>query len=562
MKKIINLGFLIATLIIFTVFGCNESVKKIASDQEGFWPTNGWLYSSPEAQGMDSANLIAMLEYIKQDPYANKMINEGRSVESITIIRNGTIVVDGYLHPYNKDIKHIIHSCTKSIVSVLIGIAIDNGYIKSIDQPLFSFFPEYNTAGLDEKKKAITLKHLLTMSSGLETKDSYLYQWKGIGEMINSPDWVQHVIDRPLIAEPGDKFEYSNMSSYLLTAILQKTTQMTALDFARTYLFDPLGISDVGWKTDPNGIYIGWGNMMLNPHDMAKIGLLYLNEGEWNGKQIVSKSWVAESTQSHLNATLFGGYGFQWWVEPDRYFAAVGYQGQFIFVIPKKNMVVAFTGNLNKKDFYIPKNLLDKYIVPAVVSDKALPPDPGKKEKLDGLIAYFKDETGHRLVWNSASQAVAENGLFMYKESPAFNFQYPVASMKRKLRYPDQVMSMRTFDRATFSAFVAQRPYGVSLENAVPNLITHVLRKIGSDVNVINNQPVVLNDGTNAYRTDIDWKFGSTWPTRSSYLSVYKDGKWIFLVYSFDVTDTVSLPEHQKVTNSLFATLNFQQSVD
>ncbi len=560
MKKIIKLGFLI--LIIFIVFGCKESVEKISSDQEGFWPTNGWLSSTPEAQGMDSDSLIAMLENIKQDPYANKMINDGRSIDSITIIRNGTMVLDGYLYPYDKNIKHIIHSCTKSIVSTLIGVAIDKGYIKDIDQPLFSFFPEYNTAGLDQKKTAITLKHLLTMSSGLETKDSYIYQWKGIGEMINSPDWVQHVIDRPLIAEPGQKFEYSNMSSYLLTAILQKTTQMTAMDFARTYLFDPLGIADVGWKTDPNGIYTGWGNMMLNPHDMAKIGFLYLNEGEWNGKQIVSKSWVTESTKKHLNATLFGGYGFQWWVEPDRYFVAAGYQGQFIFVIPKKNMVVAFTGNLISKDFFIPKNLVDKYIVPAVVSNKPLPPDLEKKEKLDGHIAYFKNETDRRLIWNSVGQAVAENGLFTHKESPAFSFKYPEASVKRKMRYPDQVMSMRTFDRGTFSAFVTQRPYGVRLENAAPYLIAHELRQNGSDVNIVSNQPVVLSDGTKSYRTDIDWKFNSTWPTRSSYLSVFKDDKWIFLTYSFDVTNTVSIPEHQKVTNSLFATFHFQQPVD
>jgi len=323
-------------------------------------PTKGWRVSSPEAQGMDAEKLNDMLEETLREKYG---------IDSITIIRNSYVVLDAYFYPFKKDAKHIVHSCTKSITSAAFGIAVDKGYIKNLDQPVFKIFPEKQFAHLDDSKKAITLKNLLTMTSGLKTEDSYIYRWRGLNEMVKAKDWVQFVLDRPMAEKPGMLFEYSNCVTFLLSAIIQKTTQMNTFDFIKKYLFGPLGISDVKWAASPNGISFGYGAMWLTPHDMAKIGWLYLNNGRWRDQQIISEKWVEDSTKKHVNATLFDGYGYQWWVSPDKFYAAVGHEGQFIFVIPKKNMVVVFTSILDGNDFFIPESLMNAHIVPATVSD-------------------------------------------------------------------------------------------------------------------------------------------------------------------------------------------------
>jgi CubicO group peptidase (beta-lactamase class C family) len=150
---------------------------------------------------MDSGKLIEMMEKVRDENYA---------IDSITIIRNGYLVTDAYIYPFRKNTKHVIHSVTKSFTSVLVGIALDKGYIKSVKQPLLEFFPEKTIANLDEQKKAITLEHLLIMSSGLDTKDSWLYQWVGLAKMRASDDWAQYVLDRPMAQIPGGHFDYSN----------------------------------------------------------------------------------------------------------------------------------------------------------------------------------------------------------------------------------------------------------------------------------------------------------------------------------------------------------------
>ena len=208
--------------IILVCFICcfNAATSSAATD---YSPTEGWRTSTPEEQGMQSGTLADMLANIKEEGYA---------IESITIIRNGYIVTDAYFYPFTKDTKHIIHSCTKSITSALVGIAIGKGHIKNVSQPMLEFFPEKSIANLDDYKRAITLENLLTMASGLQCRDSYLYKWKGLMEMKNSGDWAQYMIDLPMTEAPGESFEYCNGVSYLLSVIIQKTTNMKTLDFA------------------------------------------------------------------------------------------------------------------------------------------------------------------------------------------------------------------------------------------------------------------------------------------------------------------------------------------
>jgi CubicO group peptidase (beta-lactamase class C family) len=304
----------------------------------------------------------------------------------VSVIRHGYVVVDAYVHPFSPDSKHVIHSCTKSIISALIGIAIEKGYIKSVEQPVLDFFPERTVANLDANKKAMTLEHVLTMSTGLECRDSYLYRWRGLNQMRQSQDWVQFMLDLPMAEEPGTRFEYCNGASFLLSAIIQETTGMSASAFADKHLFGPLGISDVEWPSNSQGITIGWGDLRMRPHDMAKIGYLYLNNGQWNGKQIVPSAWVEASTRKRISATLQDGYGYQWWVMDEGVYMALGYAGQFIFVMPEQDMVIVFTSGLEERDFYVPQRLLNDFIMPAAESSTPLPENPDGVALLESRI--------------------------------------------------------------------------------------------------------------------------------------------------------------------------------
>jgi len=252
-------------LSFIILLGCSDPINAEPPD---YWPTVAWRTSTPEAQGMESGQLADMLEEIER---------RGYHLDNITIVRNGYIVADVYYHPFQQDQKHIMHSCTKSVVSALIGLAIDQGHIQGVNQSIFDFFPEHRPAGADSLKKAITLRHLLMMASGFDCKDSYRYNYVGLGWMRSSPDWVKHVLNLPMSEAPGSRFEYCNGASYLLAAVLQQATGRSALAYAREHLFEPMGISEVSWPESPQGINIGWGEMRLSPRDMAKFGFLYLN---------------------------------------------------------------------------------------------------------------------------------------------------------------------------------------------------------------------------------------------------------------------------------------------
>lgn len=343
-----------------------------------YWSAESWRVATPEEQGIDSRYLADMLNLIREEKH---------NIHSVSIVRNGFLVLDAYYHPYNPDTRHIIHSCTKSIVSALIGIAIHKGFIASTDQSILNFFPDETVANLDSDKESITIEDLLTMSSGLECRDSYLYNWKGLNEMRASDDWAKHMLELPMADPPGSRFEYCNGGSYLLSAIVQQTTGKTALEFAKQNLFRPLGISDVDWPANRDGVNYGWGEMSLKPQDMAKFGNLYLNLGRWNDQQILPEEWVRESTSAHIFAgTLSDSYGYQWWIDNNGYVMALGYAGQYIIVLPEQNMVVVFTSDLASEDFFLPETLLNEYILPAVNSSDPLPANEAAYSRLQALI--------------------------------------------------------------------------------------------------------------------------------------------------------------------------------
>jgi CubicO group peptidase (beta-lactamase class C family) len=509
--------FICVSLLILASLSAAESQSKECN----YWPTKGWRTSTPEAQGMRSDILADMLSRVQE---------KGYRIDSITVVRNGLVVADAYFYPFQRGMKHSIHSCTKSIISLLVGIALDKGYIKDIHQSALSFFPHKTIANLDERKKAITIKNLLTMSSGLKCRDSYRYGYVGYREMLNSQDWIQHVLDLPMETLPGHMFNYCNGVSHLLSGILQHTTNITTLEFAKQHLFTPLGITDVEWQTSPQGIYTGWARMSLTPHDMAKIGWLSLNKGQWEGKQIVSKAWVRESTKGHMEGKLsdiYGGtYGYQWWVDPAGYYMAIGFQGQFIFVIPEKNIITVFTSTLSSKEMPAPGRLLTKYILPAAVSSGPLPANPKANERLNSIVSACSQAQG--CTWTSESDGVGINGVFKRTASPAFQFSYPDVSRKDEITYPTQIMGMRTPDGMAIHAYLSEIPTGLRLAEVGPKAYTEKLAQVGTDIKTIANREIVLRDGSRAYRTDFEWQFsaiGSKVTTRL--VSAFKDGQWI-----------------------------------
>lgn len=493
-----------------------------SSDSSDYRPTAGWRMSTPEKQGMDSEKLGDML---------NKTLQEKYSIDSITIIRNGYMVMDAYFFPFKKDTKHIIHSCTKSITSAAFGIAVDRGYIKNLQQPVLENFPEKQFANLDDDKKSITLKNLLTMASGLNTEDSYLYRWKGLNQMVQQTDWVQYVLDRPMAEKAGTRFEYSNCVTFLLSAIIQKATKQKTFDFMRQYLFGPLGITDVKWAVAPDGINVGYGRMWLTPHDMAKIGWLYLNKGRWDGQQIISEKWVKDSTQKQINATTYDGYGYQWWIAPGKFYAAIGYRGQFIYVLPKQNMVVVFTSDLKGNDFFIPENLLDKYIIPAVVSDTLLPENLKQTARLDSLIS--KGAESRSYVWKTEEEGMALDNRFTRTAIPAFKLSYPTCCYKSELdpRLPHQVMAVETMDKDRVAAYVVDVEGNISLKDFGPKYLVPKFKEFVpniDDVAIISNKEIVLEGNTTAYRIDITYKY-DTWPINLVVVAALRQNKYVYV---------------------------------
>ncbi len=253
MKKIILLLFVfILTPAIWWGFGL------AADKQPNYWPTKGWRSASPESQGMDSYVLIEMLDAIWK---------KSLEIHSVLVIRNGYMVLDAYSYPYDFEILHHIDACTQSITSAMVGIAIDKGYIRDVNQTLLDFFPNRIIKNIDAKKKRIELENLLTMTSGFECSDPFLYLQSGMMNMIldanlrMSADWTQYIVDLPMAEAPGTRYRYCNYDPFLLSVIIQDRTGMNALAFAKKHLFNPLGISDIVWGSNPQGLTLGSGEL-------------------------------------------------------------------------------------------------------------------------------------------------------------------------------------------------------------------------------------------------------------------------------------------------------------
>jgi len=335
-KKVIyrvSIQFLLT--FIFAVSGLTP--LSASTPKKDYWPTENWRQSNPEAQGMDSGKLMRVIPFI---------IENLPNIQSLLVVRNGYVVFENYYGPGMPDQQNTVHSVTKSITSILAGLAKDEGLIGDLNQTLYDILPEYYDSTIDPAKKAITLEHLLTMTAGLQpvrVKDgNLLMQW------YFAQDCTKFSLDLPLIHPPGKKFAYSNPISHLISVIIIKKSGMNLSEFAERSLFKPLGIKSRIWKMDAKGNSTGHGGLYLSTRDMAKIGFLYLNNGYWAGKQIVSPGWVEESTRGHVMAGRDYAYGYQWWTRPVGgcpSYRAWGRNGQFIVVVPELDLVVTVTSD-------------------------------------------------------------------------------------------------------------------------------------------------------------------------------------------------------------------------
>lgn len=316
-----------------------------------YWPTGGWLTSTPAEQGMDPAQLTALLDEIEQKKLA---------FHSLLIIRHGYIVSETYFGGNTQDTLHEQYSVTKSFASTLIGIALDQGLISRVDQRVVDFFPDRQFMQLDDQKKSMTLDDLLTMRSGLDWKE----EDASFSALYRSQDWVTYMFDLPMAHAPGESFLYCSGCSHILSAIVEKVSGENTRDFAETNLFAPLGIQNANWSTSPAGTPIGGWGLQITPRDMAKLGYLFLHQGQWDGKQIVSAGWVGNATQTHTDAGSLG-YGYQWWTHPTlKAYMALGRFGQMVMVIPGADLVIVTTAGMDNHDEIF--RLVEKYIVPAL----------------------------------------------------------------------------------------------------------------------------------------------------------------------------------------------------
>lgn len=354
---------------------------KVAFPKEMWYPKMGtdetykYAYKQPKNRkdglktggldhtGLDKTLLNTMMQEIVKGRYPN--------VHSILIIKDGKLVFEEYFYEHDRNKLHELRSATKSFVSALTGIAIEKKYIKSKNEPVLNFFPEYVIQQDVEAKRKITIENLLTNQSGLDCDVS---DSKSVGNettMNNSDDWVKFTLDLPMLDSAGGKGRYCSGNPITLCSIIEKATQQPLTDFAQQNLFGPLGIKNYVWNFKPDKSSVEtFCQLYLNSRDMAKFGLMYLNNGNWNGTQVVPTEWVEQSFAKH--SVVQGlDYGYLWWskyfdVEGVRYYAkgAQGNGGQKIYIWEEQNMVTVITGgNYNTQS---PSDeLLKKYILPA-----------------------------------------------------------------------------------------------------------------------------------------------------------------------------------------------------
>ncbi|GAA2214481.1 serine hydrolase [Nonomuraea monospora] len=338
---------MVPVLALLASAGCSGATaavdcERIAGDGRTFYeddpaypdPVNDdadWPPSPPEAAGMDPALLDEGLD----------RLGENASLLSALVVRHGRLVAERYFHGGGARRSGNVHSASKSVLQALAHLAVARGHLGGLDDPVARYLPEY--FGGDPAKQKITVRHLLTMRSGLDwTEDVTEYRIE------REPDRVRAIIGRPLVSAPGATYNYSTGDTHVLSAVLQRATRMGTCQFAHRYLFGPMGVTAEHWGRDAQGVYSGGYNLYLTPRELAKFGLLYLHGGRWEGRELVPRSAVraAQARTTRVDDTF--GYAEGWWTRTvaGRFmYFAWGYGGQFVHVIPGADLVFVTSTN-------------------------------------------------------------------------------------------------------------------------------------------------------------------------------------------------------------------------
>ncbi len=383
-----------AILLLWLFLGCKEGGEPDDKPIPSVNETPDYNYSVPADKGdgwsvanVDDVNIDRdLLEKAVQEIIDGRYVN----ISSLLISRDGQLVVDELFRTNldandaavgNTDLNvHTMQSTTKSFVSALIGIAIDKGYINSVDDAFYSFFDEYDEfKNWSDLKNDITLKNVLTMRHGWEYNEwdfpvesdqntlFYIYR--------NYTDFVKGLLDLPMATEPGETYAYATMASHALGAVVSNQSGKSVPEFAKEHLFEPLQFDKSYWLFSPNNRAMTGCCLFISGRDMTKLGQLYLDKGQWNGTRIISPEWIERSVarSADIDLGFTDGYGYQWWMKEfrvngkpiDSYFAA-GNGGQFIYVIPELNAVISFTGeNYGSQTMYQVVSLLQDYLLKA-----------------------------------------------------------------------------------------------------------------------------------------------------------------------------------------------------
>ncbi len=313
------------------------------------------------------------------------------NLHGVVLVRHGKLVLERYYSgldesrgvplgkvTFGPEVKHDLRSVTKSIVSLLYGIALGEGHVPAPDRPLLEHFPDHADLAADPARRAMTVAHALTMTLGTEWDESLPYTDPRNSEtaMDRAPDRIRFILERPMIAEPASRWNYNGGATALLAHLIARNTDTPLMDYARAKLFQPLGIVDVVWSLGPDGVPAAASGLRLRPRDLAKIGQMVLDRGQWNGTQVVPEAWLAESFRRGLATGDGLDYGYQWWLsgreaEGEAWIAGFGNGGQRLVIVPGLDVVVVVTaGNYNRLDAWkVPVAVMRDILRPAMRGD-------------------------------------------------------------------------------------------------------------------------------------------------------------------------------------------------
>lgn len=344
--------------ILFTALVLSWSITACIKTEK----TDNLPRSIPEAEGVSSQDILKFIEAVEKSKH---------ELHSFMFLRHGKVIAEGWWNPYRPDLKHTLYSTSKSFTSTAAGFAVSEKLL-SVNDRVISFFPEYLPDTVSNYLSDLTVKDLLTMSAGQDPDATFIAG--------RDSNWIKGFLAHPVVNDPGTKFLYNSLATYMVSAIVQKLTGQKIIDYLTPRLFEPLGTEGMDWETDPMGINTGGWGLRLKTEDMAKFGQLYLQNGNWNGQQIIPKQWIEEATtikiEQNPDATQtkkdssdwLQGYCYQFWRSRNNSFRADGAYGQFIIIMPDQDAIIAITAET--ADMQDEINLVWKYLLPSMHKEK------------------------------------------------------------------------------------------------------------------------------------------------------------------------------------------------